>query len=750
MTHTPSPASPPRTTSPARPTRLARMGTVVGRHPWRVLGLWLVVVVLCFAAAAGALGGDSLFQRLTSGEPTVPGEARTGRDLVSEAATKGPATMLQVTGVDLTAPAVAGAVRRHSAALRRISGVQQVATPFVVPGGPTSAAARSLVAQSDPSVGGFLTVVDTKPGLSKAAQRSTESAVTAELQAMVRDLPGARGHVGGTSQLVSQITGQVETDLRTGEGIALPVSLLVMVVVFGGFIAAGMPVVGAIASIGGALASLLAFSYLIDLDASVVNVVTVLGLGLCIDYGLLVVSRFREELRAIAAGGPAADITHEQVVRATSRTLASAGRTVMFSGLTVAISLSSLLVFPAQLMKAIGAAGVSVVVVALLVALTLVPALCALAGRRLLRRGTEQASDTGIFSALALRVQRRPVAVIVVVVAALLVAAGPALSLQLTSSGTRLLPAGTDQRVFFETLKRDYPATSAPDVTVVARAPLASVTRWAGDTAAHVPGVRRVDAPKQATPDLVSVGLRTTDGPLGATTRRVVTSLRADRPAFPTWVTGQAAQLADFSASMRARAPVAVALIVVATFVLLFLMTGSVVVPLKALLLNVLSLGASLGITVWIFQEGHLAGLIGFQSVGGIESTIPLLVLAFGFGLSMDYEVFLLSRITELVRRGHDSDEAVVLGLQRSGRIITSAAVLIIIVFCGFAAGRLLVIKETGVALAVAVAIDATLVRMLLVPATMTVLGRRNWWAPAPLRRWHARYGISEQVEGAR
>ncbi|HEX8970857.1 MMPL family transporter [Oryzihumus sp.] len=748
MTPTPSPASAPA--PPAHPTRLARMGTVVGRHPWRVLGLWLVVVVLCFAAAAGALGGDSLFQRLTSGEPTVPGEARTGRDLISEAATKGPATMLQVTGVDLTAPAVATTVRRHSEALRHISGVQQVANPFLVPGGPTSAPARPLVAQGDPSRGGFLTVVDTKPGLAKAAQRSTESAVTAELQAMVRDLPGARGHVGGTSQLVSQITTQVETDLRTGEGIALPVSLLVMVVVFGGFIAAGMPVVGAIASIGGALASLLGFSYLIDLDASVVNVVTVLGLGLCIDYGLLVVSRFREELRAIAAGGPAADITREEVVLATSRTLASAGRTVMFSGLTVAISLSSLLVFSAQLMKAIGAAGVSVVVVALLVALTLVPALCALAGRRLLRRGTEQASDTGVFSALATWVQRRPVGVIVVVVAAMLVAAAPAFSLQLTSSGTRLLPAGTDQRVFFETLARDYPTTSAPDVTVVARAPLAEVTRWAGDTAAHVPGVRSVDAPKQATPELVSVGLRTTDGPLGDTTRQVVTSLRADRPAFPTWVTGQAAQLADFSASMRARAPLAVALVVVATFVLLFLMTGSVVVPVKALLLNVLSLGASLGITVWIFQEGHLEGLIGFQSVGGIESTIPLLVLAFGFGLSMDYEVFLLSRITELVRRGYDSDEAVVLGLQRSGRIITSAAVLIIIVFCGFAAGKLLVIKETGVALAVAVAIDATLVRMLLVPATMTVLGRRNWWAPEPLRRWHARHGISEEVEGAR
>ena len=743
MTHTASPASPPRA------TRLARLGAAVGRHPLRVVGLWLVVVVLCFAAASGALGGDSLFQRLTSGEPTVPGEARTGRDLLSGSATTGPSTLLQVTGVHLASPAVARTVRQHSVTLRRITGVEQVANPFLVPGGPTAAAARSSVAQGDPARGGFLTVVDVAPGLARADQRRTEAAVSDELEGMVRDLPGAEGRVGGTSRLVSEITGQVETDLRTGEGIALPVSLLVMVVVFGGFIAAGMPVVGAIASIGGALASLLAFSYLIDLDASVVNVVTVLGLGLCIDYGLLVVSRFREELRGLAAGGPATDITRDQVVLATSRTLASAGRTVMFSGLTVAISLSSLVVFPAQLMKAIGAAGVSVVVVALLVALTLVPALCALAGRRLLRRGgTEQASDTGVFSALALRVQRRPVAVVVVVVAALLAAAAPALSLRLTSSGTELLPRGADQRVFFETLARDYPATSAPDVTVVARAPLAEVTRWAQASAAHVPGVRSVDVPKQVTPQLVSVGLRTTDGPLGDRTRAVVTSLRADRPAFRTWVTGQAAGLGDFTTSMRERAPLAIALIVVATFVLLFLMTGSVVVPLKALLLNVISLGASLGITVWVFQQGHLEGLVGFESAGGIESTIPLLLLALGFGLSMDYEVFLLSRITELVRRRHSSDEAVVLGLQRSGRIITSAAVLIIIVFCGFAAGKLLVIKETGVALAVAVAIDATLVRMLLVPATMTVLGRWNWWAPEPLRRWHASHGITEEAAG--
>jgi RND superfamily putative drug exporter len=209
-------------------------------------------------------------------------------------------------------------------------------------------------------------------------------------------------------------------------------------------------------------------------------------------------------------------------------------------------------------------------------------------------------------------------------------------------------------------------------------------------------------------------------------------------------VVGQASGLRDFTDSMVERAPYAFSLVALATLVLLFLMTGSVVIPVKALLLNVVSLGASLGVLVLVFQQGHLEGLLGFDSVGAVESTIPLLVLAFGFGLSMDYEVFLLSRIVELHEQGYSNDDAVVVGLQRSGRIITSAALLVVIVFSGFVAGKLLIIKETGVGLAVAVALDATLVRMLLVPATMTLLGDWNWWAPKRLKALHARFGITE------
>ncbi|WP_240917970.1 MMPL family transporter [Phycicoccus sp. HDW14] len=266
---------------------------------------------------------------------------------------------------------------------------------------------------------------------------------------------------------------------------------------------------------------------------------------------------------------------------------------------------------------------------------------------------------------------------------------------------------------------------------------------WAAG-AADRPGVASLDPVRVLEGGVVTVPFHTGDSGTGASSRELVDSLRADRPPFESWVVGQASGILDFRQAVADRAPWAVGAVVLATLVLLFLMTGSVIVPVKALVMNVLSLGASLGVTVWIFQEGHLESLLRFTSAGGLENTIPLLVVAFGFGLSMDYEVFLLSRIVELHEQGRSTHEAVVLGLQRSGRIITSAALLMVIVFSGFAAGDLLVMKQMGVALVLAITIDATLVRMLLVPATMAVLGRANWWAPAPLRRLHERFGITE------
>jgi RND superfamily putative drug exporter len=349
----------------------------------------------------------------------------------------------------------------------------------------------------------------------------------------------------------------------------------------------------------------------------------------------------------------------------------------------------------------------------------------------------------GFFSRLARGVQRHPWLVSLGVLVVLLAAAAPVLQLQLRSSGVELLPVDNPERVFYDTLAEEFPASQGAAVQVVADTGAAEAQRWsAGLTALQ--GVSSVD-PLREVGGYQVVGLRVAgQDPAGEVATEVVRSLREDRPDFPTWVTGQAAEQLDFTASLAERAPWAVGLVVLATFVLLFLMTGSVLVPAKALLMNVVSLGASLGVVVWGFQEGNLAGLLDFTSTDAVETVIPPLALAFGFGLAMDYEVFLLSRIKELRDTGLANDEAVVAGLQRSGRIITSAALIVVIVFCGFVAGDLLVIKQTGVALAVAVAVDATLVRVLLVPATMTLLGDWNWWAPGPLRRLHSRIGLRE------
>jgi len=726
---------------------LRRWGRVVGRHPRTILLTWVLLVVAGFAVAEGALGTQSVFDRLHSGEITAPGEAMTGRDLLTRAGVTSYATStLLLEGVDLDSPTVARAAAQAVKDLTSVDHVDSAVNPYVVPDGPTSPAGLALTedgAAGSRTAGGFATVVRFDPGATSAEEAAATTAVNAVFDRLVEQTGATASQRGGVSTLVDAIVGQIPKDLRVGEGIALPISFLVMIVVFGGFLAAGLPIVGALASIAGALASLLGFSYLIDLDASSVNVVTVLGLGLSIDYGLLTVSRFREELRRIREGAGVRRLHREHILLATELTLDRAGRTVIFSAVTVAISLSGLMVFDVEFMRAISAAAVSVVVVALAVALSLIPALATLAARRLLRRGTEHSPDTGVFSRLAERVHRHPWLVIVAVTAALLVAAAPALSLRITSSGAELLPVGSAQRTFFDTLDRHYSALGGPQVTVVTHAPITEVRAWQS-AAARIPGVTSVDPPQQVAADLVTVGLHTGDDGLGQGSRDAVAYLHDHRPPFTAYVVGQAAQLRDLSAAMLSRAPLALGLVALATLVLLFLMTGSVVIPVKALVMNVLSLGATMGLVVWVFQDGHLAGPLGFASVGAVESTIPLLVLAFGFGLSMDYEVFLLSRVVELHEHGVGSERAVTLGLQRSGRIITSAALLVVIVFAGFAAGKLLVIKEMGVALLLAVLIDASLVRMLLVPATMSVLGNANWWAPRSLRRLHDRWGITE------
>ncbi|MBO0900387.1 MMPL family transporter [Cellulomonas sp. zg-ZUI22] len=736
----------------------ARLGRRVAHHPRLTVVVWLVLTVVGYALAVQGLHGQSLFDRVEAGGPGVPGaESTEGQQILADERTTGPAVNLVLTGVDPADPAVGPALEEARAQIAAVPGVVSVIDPLVLPGGVQSPAAAPLLAQDGD---GFLVVVELEPDLTADEQAAALDEVEQRLRAVPQDLrdvaPDVRGVVGAEHLIVDEITQQVEDDLRTGEAVALPIALLIMVVVFGGFLAASMPMAGALASIAGGLGALLALTYVMDVDASVVNVVTVLGLGLSIDYGLLIVSRFREELQRTVGTDDGAGSRRRRgdgpVVEAVERTMATAGRTVAFSAVTVAVSIAGLLVFRPEILRAIAAGGVAVVLVAVATAITLVPALLTLTGRRLarpglvariplLRRASDVQREEGAFSTLAARVQRHPWWVMLGSVALLLLLAAPALRMELRISGLELLPEGTTQREYVGDLEENYPAAAGPAVTVVAATSLAEATAWAEELEA-LPDVASVDPPAELG-SYVVIGVRAdTADPGGPVAADVVREVRDVPAPFERWVVGQAASQIDFTKALVERAPVALAVVGVATLLLLFLMTGSVVIPVKALLTNVLSILASLGVLVWGFQDGHLEGLLGFTSTNGIETYVLALVAAFAFGLAMDYEVFLLSRVKELHDEGLATDAAVRLGLQRSGRIITSAAAIIIVVFAGFVAGDLVVIKQVGFALAVAVLIDATVVRLFLVPATMTVLDRANWWAPRPLRRLYDRFAI--------
>jgi RND superfamily putative drug exporter len=547
--------------------------------------------------------------------------------------------------------------------------------------------------------------------------------------------------VGGEEQARDEFQEQARKDLERGETLALPVMLVLLFLVFRGVVASITPLLVAAVAVAGALLILLGVSHVADISAYSVNVITMLGLGLAVDYSLLVISRFREE----RAGGL-------ELEAAIERTMATAGRTVAFSGLTVAASLCGLLAFAEPFLRSLAWGGIGVVLVALVAAVTLVPALLGLWGRRIKPGQTEgsgpadRGPDHGTFYRLSRLVQRFAPVIVVLVAALLVLLALPFRHARLENSGLESLPRSSESRQLFETTQARFQGGGTDPVVVVVESapgnpPVTDYLRRIGE----LPGVSRAEirpgTPPQITVlDVIPEG--TSEGPAAT---RLVERIRALERPVAAGVTGPAAFLVDYRDSLASRLPYALGLIGLATFALLFLMTGSVVVPVKAIVMNVLSLGASFGALVWVFQEGHLSGVLGFDPPGMVDITIPVLIFVFAFGLSMDYEVFLLSRIKEAWDQTGDNDRAVALGLQRTGRIVTSAAALIVVVFLGFAAGELLTIKEVGLGMAIAVILDATVVRMLLVPATMKLMGRWNWWAPPAMRRFHDRYGLAEQ-----
>lgn len=744
----------------------ARLGHLSARHPVTVVVSWIIAAGAMFGVAMTGVGDGNLFDRTSTGALTVDGaESTYVYETLGSArsATVGPTLSMDLQGVDPNDPHVVSTVSELSTQLAEGDGVAAVITPYGLTPGTAYTPERYATAASAPSgeaspfiaASGDALLIQVDygdiPGSGAGEHRRVSEATT---EFIAHETPDARLLTYSEPMLLDDFTHQVEQDLVTGEAIALPVALVVMVLVFGGFLAASAPIIGALASIAGGLAVLFAFSYILDLDTSAVNVVTVLGIGLSIDYGLLIVSRYREELTALG-NGPDNDRRTDALVA----TVSKAGRTVFFSAIIVTISVGGMLIFNTDIIRGIGGAALGVVVMALLTALTLVPAVLYLYGHRLskpsllsrvpgirtvLRYTSDVTSDEGVFSRLAGRVQRHPWLVAIATAALLLLLASPLLSLQVRNSDVELLPVDNDSREFVDTFAVQYPDLAPPTVDLLIDAPPAQADAWAQSAVTDVEHVVGV-APATPVPgtDVSHVGVYTDLDDQGSPEATgVVGDLRDLSAPFDVSVGGASAIQVDFVDALRDGAPWAVGLVVIVTFVLMFLMTGSLLVPVKTLLINALSLAAALGVVSWIFTDGHLEELLNFTSTGGIETYVLIMVIAFGFGLAMDYEVFLLARVKELIDSGADNDTAVRTGLQRSGRIITSAAAIIMLVFLGFAAGDLLVIKQVGAGLAVAVLIDATVVRMLLVPATMTLLGDKNWWAPAPLRRLYDKYSV--------
>ncbi|MFD7454255.1 MMPL family transporter [Kitasatospora sp. NPDC059827] len=696
--------------------RLAAIGRFCFRHRRWVLGFWAAVLVV------GVLIGGRVFEGSVAGASSATAEADRGSAVVAAAdPVKGTLTAV-VDGRPVDDPAVRTAVQKATAEIAALPGVAGTQDPYG--SGPGAAALRA----ADGGAG----LVSVR--MAATATSAQTDAATHRLAAL-NGAGGAHVTVGGDLVLQQEVKKQTEQDTRFGEMVTLPLTLVVMVLVFGGLAAASLPVIGAVASVGGALLAMFGFSRIMDIDTSVLPIATVLGLGLSIDYALLMVNRFREE-RGHGAG----------IAAAVERTAATAGRTVAFSGLTVAVALSGLFVFTSPVLGAVAAAGVSVVVIAVAAALTLIPALLGFAGGRI-RTPSAPVPDEGFFSRTVRRVRKRAVLVTLACVGVLMAAGAPFLHADMRSSGAAVLPASSAGRQVAEAIDQRFPQIAAAPITVVVEGGAPVAQAYADEVVAKLPGVSAVRAVTPVSGAVSTVDVLVHGDPQGATAKQVVDELRADRGGLKTYVTGGAASVVDFQDELLARGPWALGLVAAGTLVLLFLMTGSVVMPVKALLMNVLSLGASLGALTLVFQDGWLSGLLGFSSTGGLETFIPVLVFAFAFGLSMDYEVFLLARIKELTDRGYGCVRAVELGVQRSGRIITSAALLMVIVFAGFALGDMLMVKQMGIALAVAVAVDATLVRCLLVPAAMSLFGEFNWWAPAPLRRLHRRFGLSEHVD---
>jgi RND superfamily putative drug exporter len=731
---------------------LARLARSVVRRRIRVL-----IGTLVFVVAAGAVGGG-VAKRLSSGGFDDPhSQSSQVQRLVAREFPQGstPNMILLITAKNgnVDSAAVADEGRRLTEELA-----------------------------SQPSIGGaafsYWSLDGATPLRSKAGDQALvlakisggDDAVRKQIDtlspAFTRDDSVMSVRVGGYAEVFRQVGTTIKKDLARAEMIALPITLVLLVLVFGSVVAASLPLGVGLLAIMGTFLVLQLFTMVTQVSVYALNMTTAMGLGLAIDYSLFIVSRYREELRH----GLEPD---DAVVR----TVTTAGRTVLFSALTVAVSLVALIVFPLSFLRSFAYAGVAVVALAAAGSVVVLPALLAVLGRRvdsltLFRRRGDSEPGHGFWHRVAMNVMRRPVIVGGGVVIVLLLLGAPFLNIHFGLPDDRVLPSSVSSRTVQDQIRRNFTSEEAGAVIVIAqgvdgRSRAADVDAYA-TTLSTVAGVARVDGatgsyaggrkvPAPADPRLVArftspagsmLSVVPSVEPNSAAGERLVKDIRHLSPPFAVKVGGPSAQLVDSKASLFGRMPLAGLLIALVTFTVLFLFTGSVVVPVKAVVLNLLSLTATFGAMVWIFQEGHLAGFLHFTPTGTIDTTTPILMFCIAFGLSMDYEVFLLSRIKEEHDRTGDNVSSVAIGLEHTGRIVTAAAALLGVVFISFATSGVTFIKLFGIGLTMAVVMDATLVRGLLVPSFMRLAGDANWWAPKWMRRLYDRVGLSESDSG--
>ena len=735
-------------------TRIARLAT---RYPKRVLLAALALALLC-----GGFGATVTDRLQAGGFTSDNSESTRAASLVADEFDGAEPNLVLLVqsedGVDTAAArATATEITGRLSARTDAVGVRSYWTSP-----PQQAAALRSTDGKSALIMAYLTGGDDK------AQRAA-----GEIAGNLADTPaGITVRPGGMSAIYHDVNSQVTKDLAMAEGIAVPLTAIVLILVFGSVVAASLPLAVGVFAILCTLALLRGFTLFTDVSIYALNMTTALGLALAIDYSLFIVSRYREEL--------ATGATHEA---AAVRAVQTAGRTVLFSALTVALALAVLAVFDMYFLKSFAYAGVAVVATAALASIVILPAALVLLGDRInawnlrtaLRRLTgrpepaPKPEEKTAWYRTVTWVMRRAVPVSIAIIAVLLAVGAPFLGVKFGYPDDRVLPEGHASRAVGDVLREEFPAVdSGTGTTIVLPGVSAdpavvdgyaeSLSKVDGVSAVlssggvYVSGARMGQAPPGMANDSGQyLTVTSTLDPFSPQAKEQLQALREVPAPAPALFGGAAAMNVDSLHALGAKLPLAIALIALATFVVLFLFTGSLVLPLKAVVINSLSLTAMFGMMVWIFQEGHFADLLGFTPTGFLVPTMPILMFCLAFGMSMDYEVFLLSRVREAWlasdRSAAANEHSVAVGVARTGRIVTAAALLMAIVLGAMITSQVSFMQMFGLGLTITVLADATVIRMLLVPALMRLMGRANWWAPGPLARWHERFGLTEHSD---